>query len=348
MRLQAGGAFVAALLFIHTSDLLAAAAFKIVTASERGTYFVIGKDLAKMVAPAADIDLEVVATNGSAANISLLRFEPGVKLAVVQADVYQAFIDRRKGPNAEARRIIEPLRVVLPLYDTEIHYIVRADSKWNYIHEIKDAKINGGVVGSGAAFITHTLYRMMFGSPIPEASASYLSNEEALVKLISEKSVDVVVVAAGQPAPLIANMKPEAQKYIKLLKFDPEHPSSKLPLTTYAAYTVRAASYPNLLTQNFTTIAVGAYLVTYNYQTSDTVDRLASFGRSLCENFPKLQADGHPKWREVQLKLPDLNPGWTYFAPTRNAIRTCLAKSQGRPAPLKVCSQEERILGLCK
>jgi len=43
-----------------------------------------------------------------------------------------------------------------------------------------------------------------------------------------DKTVDVVVVAAGQPAPLISNMKPEAQKFIKLLKFDPEHPSSKL------------------------------------------------------------------------------------------------------------------------
>ena len=29
-------------------------------------------------------------------------------------------------------------------------------------------------------------------------------------------------------------MKPEAQKFIKLLKFDPAHPSSKLPLTVYS------------------------------------------------------------------------------------------------------------------
>ena len=64
-------------------------------------------------------------------------------------------------------------------------------------------------MGSGAAFITHTLYRMMFNGPIPDASASYLPNNEALVKLIGDKSIDVAVVAAGQPAPLIANMKPK-------------------------------------------------------------------------------------------------------------------------------------------
>jgi len=186
----------------------AATPYKIVTADQRGTYFAIGNDLAKMVASRADIDLEVVPTSGSAENVKLLRHEPGVKLAIVQADVYQAFVDRGASRNAEAARIIRPLRVILPLYNTEIHYIVRADSELNYLHDIKDAKINGGLVGSGAAFITHTLYRMMFNGPMSDAAASYLPNDQALIKLITDKSVDVAVVAAGQPAPIIANMKP--------------------------------------------------------------------------------------------------------------------------------------------
>src|SRR5919108_5264221 len=101
----------------------AAASFKIVTADKRGTYFAIGSDLAKFVAPGADIELEVVPTDGSAANIRLLREEPGVKFAIVQADVYQAFVDRAAGANREAARIIAPLRVILPLYNTEIHYV---------------------------------------------------------------------------------------------------------------------------------------------------------------------------------------------------------------------------------
>ncbi|MEO8101680.1 MAG: TAXI family TRAP transporter solute-binding subunit [Betaproteobacteria bacterium] len=334
----------------HGRAALAAAEYKIVTASDKGTYYAIGKDLAKLVAPDADIQLEVLPTSGSAANVKLLRYEPGVKFAIVQADVYQAFIDRGAGGNAEAASIIRPLRVILPLYNTEIHYIVRADSELNYLHDIKDAKINGGLVGSGAALITHTLYRMMFNGPIPEANASFLSNEEALVKLISDKSVDVVVVAAGQPAPLIANMKPEAQKFIKLLKFDPNHPTSKSPLTVYSHSTVLASSYPNLLTADFTTISVGAFLVTYDYNLKGTVDHFARFGKSLCQNFPKLQAEGHPKWKEVDLALPNLGPGWTYYPPTTREIRACLGKkAKAAPAakPVKKCSAEEKILGLC-
>jgi uncharacterized protein len=338
----------AATCFYGSGASAASVGYKIVTASERGTYFAIGTDLAKFVAPPADIDLEVLPTAGSAANIHQLRYEPGVKFAIVQADVYQAFIDRASTGNAEAGTIIRPLRVILPLYNTEIHYIVRADSELNYLHDIRTAKINGGLLGSGAALITHTLYRMMFNGPIPEANASYLSNEEALVKLIGDKSIDVVVVAAGQPAPLISNMKPEAQKFIKLLKFDPNHPMSKPALATYTYSTVRASSYPNLLTEDFTTIAVGAFLVTYDYNMKHTVDSFSRFGRSLCENFSKLQAEGHPKWKEVSLTLPDLGTGWTYYPVTTREIRNCVGgKTKARAKPGKVCSAEERILGLC-
>ena len=81
----------------------AAVDYKIVTASERGTYIQIGRDLAKFVAPEADIELEVLPSAGSAENVQRLRYEPGVKFALVQSDVYQAFLDQAAGGNAEAR-----------------------------------------------------------------------------------------------------------------------------------------------------------------------------------------------------------------------------------------------------
>ena len=338
--------FSIAVVLLSPAAVHGAAEYKIVTADPRGTYFAVGNDLAKFVAPAADISLEVVPTDGSAHNLRLLREAPGVKLAIVQADVYQAFVERSGGGNPDAARIMAPLRVILPLYNTEIHYIARADSPLNHLHDLKDARINGGLVGSGAAFITHTLYRMMFGGAMPEANASYLPNAEALVKLISDRSVDVAVVAAGQPAPIIANMKPEAQQYIKLLKFDPAHPSSKQLLTIYAPSTVRAASYPNLLKEDFTTISVGAFLATYDYNLPATVNRLVRFARSLCQNFATLQAKGHPKWREVDLALPRLNKGWTYYPPTTRELRSCIA-ARAQAAKPKTCSPEEKVLGFC-
>jgi len=344
-RLRA--ALTAAALLALPVTAWAAAQYKIVTASERGTYIQIGRDLARLVAPAANIELEVLPSVGSAENVERLRYEPGVKFAMVQSDVYQAFLDIAAGGNAEAAAMIRPLRVVMPLYDEEIYFVARADATINFVHEIKDAKINVGPVRSGTAMSATTLYRQLFGTAIPEARATYLSNEDALIKLTGDKSVDVVVIVAGQPAKLLADMKPEARQLVKLLKFDAGHPSSQAALKSYFPAKVRAASYPNLLSEDIPGVAVKAFLVTYDYKVADTAQHLSRFAQSLCQNMRQLQANGHPKWREVQLGLPELGQGWQYYAPTERSLRNCLANAP--PAkPVAACAQQEKVLGLCK
>jgi TRAP transporter TAXI family solute receptor len=340
---------IAAVLWLQGTLALAAAELKIVTASARGTYIQIGRDIASMVAPSADIELDVLPSAGSAENVRRLRYEPGVKFAIVQSDVFQAFLDQAAGGNVEANRIIRPLRVIMPLYNEEIYFIVRADSNLNYIHEIEGARINVGELGSGTALTTTTLYQLMFNKPIPDADASFLPNEDALVKLITDKSLDVVAVIAGQPAKLLVDMKPEAREFIRLLKFDPDQVSSKAALKTYFPATVRASSYPNILTEDIPGLAVKAFLVTYDYNLRQNKDHLARFARSLCQNFSELQDHGHPKWREVELALPDLGRGWLYYPPTAGAIRSCIAaRTKPKSPPARACSQQERILGLCE
>lgn len=331
----------------------AAPEYRIVTASERGTYIKIGRDLAQLVAQPADIALEVLPSAGSVENVRRLRYESGVKFALVQSDVYQSFLDLATGGNVEASAMIRPLRVIMPLYNEEIYFIVRTDSPLNYVHEIKGAKINAGELGSGTALTSATLYRLMFGEPMPDASATYVSNEEALVKLVTDKTLDVVAVVAGQPAKLLVDMKPEARQRIRLLKFDVNHPASKTVLKTYFQATVRASNYPNLLAADLPALAVKAFLVTYDFQVKGTEGHLRRFARSLCENFPTLQEKGHPKWREVELALPDLGRGWNYYAATARELRSCIAGepragSRAGSSPAKACSQQERLLNLCK
>ncbi len=347
----AGGALLAASLAALLAVALpapafAAAEYKIVTASEKGTYIQIGRDLGRFVAPTADINLAALPSAGSAENVQRLREEPGVKFALVQSDVFQAFLDQAAGGNAAAGNMVRPLRVIMPLYNEEIYFIVRADSELNYVHDIKDARINVGPLRSGTAMSATTLYRQLFGAPLSEANSSFLSNEDALVKLITDKSIDVVVVVAGQPAKLLTDMKPEARSLIKLLRFDSNHPASRAALRTYFPATVRQASYPNLLTEDLPSLTVKAFLVTYDYNLADTVSHLAKFARSLCQNFTRLQAEGHPKWKEVELALPDIGRGWIYYPPTTRELRACLA-AKPRPKVPQTCSQQEKVLGLC-
>jgi TRAP-type uncharacterized transport system substrate-binding protein len=296
--------------------------YKIVTASERGTYIKIGRDLAQFVAPPADIALEVLPSAGSVENVRRLRYESGVKFALVQSDVYQSFLDLASGGNSEASA-----------HDPAIardHAAVQrgdllhrpGDSPLNYVHEIKGAKINAGELGSGTALTSATLYRLMFGEAIPDASATYLSNEEALVKLVTDKTLDVVAVVAGQPAKLLVDMKPEARQRIKLLKFDANHPASKAVLKTYFQATCARQQLPEPADGGPAGLAVKAFLVTYDFQVKGTEAYLRRFARSLCQNFPTLQEKGHPKWREVELALPDLGRGWNYYAATARELRS--------------------------
>jgi hypothetical protein len=340
-------------LLIYGSSAWAAVAYKIVTASERGTYIKIGRDLAEFVAPQAGIKLEALPSAGSAENVRRLRYEPGVKLALVQSDVYQSYLDIAATGHTDAASLIRPLRVVMPLYNEEIYFIVRADSELNYIHEIRNAKINAGESGSGTALTSATLYRLMFDGSMPHSATTFLSNEDALAKLVTDKSVDVVAVVAGQPAKLLVDMKPESRKLIKLLRFDASHPSSQAALKTYFPVTVRATSYPNLLAEDIPALAVKAFLVTYDFQLKDTERNLRKMAQSLCQNFSTLQDRGHPKWREVAFALPDLGRGWYYYGPTAREIRSCAITPVKVAVPAKLpaekaCTQQAMILGLCK
>jgi hypothetical protein len=350
--------FIAALCAIALlpASSMANADFKIVTASERGTYIQIGRDLSKFIAPPANIDLEVLPSKGSAENVQRLRYEPGVKLALVQSDVYQAFLDQAAAGNSQAGKLIKPLRAVMPLYNEEIYFVARADAPFNSIHEIRDRKLAIGPVGSGTALSATTLYRLMFGTPLPEGNATYVSNEEALVKLTTDKSIDVAVIVAGQPAKLFVDMKPEARQYIKLLRLDEKAPETARALQTYYPAKILKSSYPNWVSDEVPTLAVKAFLVTYDYSTGrGTADYLSAFARSLCNNFDTLQEQGHAKWKEVKLDLPALGKGWAYYPPMERALRSCISSrgqygAHAAPAPgasAAPCSQQQKVLGLC-
>ena len=329
----------------------------IVTASERGTYIEIGRDLSRLVAQPAGIALDVLPSAGSAENVRRLRSEPGVRLALMQSDVYRAFLDQARAGDAEADRLVKPLRVVLPLYDEEIYFVVRADSPLQHLDDIRDKRINVGPVGSGSALTATTVYRTMFDAPPPDGNLSFLSNEEALVKLTTDKSIDVVVVVAGQPARLFSGMTAQARNFVKLLSVDPAAPSTQALHAVYSDATVHAASYANWLSQDVPSIAVKSVLATYDYQSPAVRDTLVRFAHSMCTNFSRLKADGHAKWNEVELAQPALTKGWTYYAPTQRVLSHCNdpapapvagATAAAAPAPSADCTQNRALLGLCR
>jgi uncharacterized protein len=276
----------------------------------------MGRDLAEFIASPAGLELDVVPSPSSADSLGRLRTEAGVNLAIVQGDVYQAFL-ARYGDSTP------PPRMVLLLPNKEIHFVVRADSPFEYVHQIADARINVGPHGAGTAVAARAVYRLMFGKALPDDQVSFLPHEAALVKLVTDRTVDVVAIAADVPAALLANVKPEARQYVRLLGIDVGNPASKAVLRAYPKVIVHPASYPNLLAKDLAVPSVKRYLVTLDFRADATERRLIRFGRSLCRNFAELQAKGHPKWRQVEPALASLPEGWKYYPPTRDELRHC-------------------------
>lgn len=326
----------------------AADSLRLLTGPQDGTQYRIGSELAQRLAAANGSPVPVVATPGPGNALQRLRDEArtdGLDLAIVQADVGQLYLQAALGGNREAAAWLEPLRVVAPLHGEELHFIVRSDSSYESLNDIRDARINVGPVAGGTAISVATLYRLLFdAAPAPD-KLTRLDHEDALVKMLTDRSIDVVALLADQPAPLLANMKPEARRFVRLLKFDGEQPAAGAVLKVYGASALRTASYPRLLDKDLPALAVRLYLVVHGQPEGAMAARLQRLAGAYCTEVPRLRSAGHAKWREVPKGLPALAPGWHYSEAGTPELARCLDLLANEIPD--ACLPDERFLGLC-
>jgi TRAP-type uncharacterized transport system substrate-binding protein len=187
---------------------------------------------------------------------------------------------------------------------------------------MRETRINVGVDGSSRALTAARLYERMFGTPLQTVNVSTLADDEALRQLVNERSIDAMIVVAGQPATWLSNLAPEHAQSIKLLKLDRAHPAGQKAIEAYLPTVVRAAHYRKWLSEDVSTLATMSFLVTAEYAEPTATERLDTFMRSLCRNIDVLRQQGHPKWREVQLGF-ELETGWAYSSLARNVLKDC-------------------------
>lgn len=307
--------------------------------SGRGTSAQVIRGIASFVAKPADIEFDVRHSAGSSDTFSRLREGSGQQFALLPADVAEAYLGAAGRGNIEAGRRFAPLRVIAPLHEEEIYFMVRSDSPLNFVHEIENARINLGPPKSTTALTVATLYRLMFDTAIDQRYTSFLSYQDALVKL-TEQAVDVVALVSPRPARLLTDMKPEARRFVKLLKFDPAHAVAGKALKVYSARTIPAANYLNLLTEDLPALAIKIYLVSHGR--NDALQ--LRFAESWCQNLSRLRLEGPAVLDGLEPGLPQLLSGWNYSRPFERGLRACI---EGERASVEFCSQEERALGLC-
>jgi TRAP-type uncharacterized transport system substrate-binding protein len=309
-----------------------------VAGAEHDAQAQMARDLGRHVARPAEIDFDIRTVAGTPEALQRLGESGTLQFALLQADAVDAYGRAARRGNGEARRLLEPVRLVMPLHEEEIHFVVRRDSPLNHMHDLAAARINLGPLRSGTALTAANLYRLMFDAAIPDAQASFLPHEEALLKLITEQSLDAVAIVGSRPVRLLANMKPEARQFVKLLKFDAAHPAAAAVLGVYGAATATAAGYPNLLEADQPTLAVRIHLAAAGQgKRSDAL--LARFAAAWCRNPERLKAAGAAP---ASLNSP---AGWRLAPAVERELRACLGGERPAPEP---CAQEDRLLGLCE
>lgn len=353
------------------AGLLAASASAeiIVTGGKTGTYYQIGNNLRDIVAPT----LEVRESKGSWANVEELSQTKGVGLAIVQSDVYAAFVYLRDNPQVplQTRRqyaqLLANLRVFMPLYREEIHFLVRKDSPLEFIHQIRGARIWMDAEKSGTYLTALNIYSKMFNER-PKVVAPFLNptvtgddegtkTRRSALMVLSDPEfykdfprMDVIVLVGGQPLKLLATNIPDN---LKLLKFDPNHPTAARLVQEYRRADILKASYPllNVADPGQPSLSVDSYLITANFIDPERRQFVSVMAERFCEKFDELQAKGHPKWKALTWKpgapLPALSAGWQYSSRARERLSRCQSQEAAAPPPA-ACKPQDRFAGLCR
>jgi uncharacterized protein len=320
----------------------------IATGNSKFTYFQIGKDLSEKVAPLAGVRLQPLESAGSADNVRRMRYQTGVKMAIVQSDVLLFYRNQADSGNAEARELVDPLRVMQPLYNEEVHILVRVDptdpnAGLHFVHELENLRIAVGPQEGGSAMTAVLAYQLLFGKQ-PDPAQFYFSSVDDAMTALANGTVDAYMMVAGQPASRFASIAAEGRNFIRLLALDPAHPSTARLLSgPYYTTEIKASNYA-WMEHDAPTFSVKAYLISQRYTNADTRKDITSLTKALCQKLPDLQVSAHAKWKQVSISTAPLPGGWKYSDDAMVALRSPECSGTAAGTTPQACTAIQKVL----
>jgi TRAP transporter TAXI family solute receptor len=299
----------------------------LITGGEKGTYYQFGLDLQKLVKPSG-FELAVHPSKGSAENIFAVYQRPGVQLGIVQSDVL-AFVSRVES-DPVLKRIAKKTRMVFPLYNEEVHLLGRRDIA--SLDDLAGKRVAIGREGSGTYLTARLLFKLSEVSP---SQMIPIDTSEALSELKAGR-VDAMFYVAGYPVKLLRDDVTAADQ-LALIPITNKsvtefYPSVDIPADVYAWQTVPVS-----------TVAVKAVLISFDFRRRDC-ETIGRFAQLISTKLPWLSANGHPKWKAVDLEFP--LKGWEQYDCVRKYLsKTSPPTAQARPSANPVADAIKSILG---
>ena len=206
------------------------------TGGTAGTYYGYGGILGSQIKTSAGINVNVVSTDGSKANI--LGINTGdYQLGTVQSDVMAYAWEGSRSFEKEGK--IDSFRVIGGLY-AEAVQLVTMDENIKSVADLKGKKVSIGAAGSGVYFNAIDILKAvgMTEQDIDPQYQSFADSADAL----KDGKIDAAFIVAGAPTPAIQELCTSSKAYLvpidgdvskALMNSSPYYTEYKIPAGTY-------------------------------------------------------------------------------------------------------------------
>ena len=236
------------------------------TGGSAGTYYGYGGVLGQYIRNKASIDVKVVATDGSKANIQGIA-AGDYQLGTVQSDVMAYAWEGTR--SFESTGKIDSFRVVAGLYAESVQ-LVTMDPSIKSVADLKGRSVSIGAPGSGVYF-NATDVLAAAGLAETDINAQYQSFADS-ADALKDGKIDAAFIVAGAPTPAITELCTTNSAY--LVPIDGAVADAMMAASPfYTAYVIPAGTYPGQ-DSDVTTVTVKATLIVDAKASEDAVYNL--------------------------------------------------------------------------
>ena len=267
------------------------------TGGTSGTYYGYGGVLGQYIKNKAGIDVTVVSTDGSKANIQGIA-AGDYQLGTVQSDVMAyAWAGTR---SFEKDGAVDSSRVVAGLY-AEAVQLVTMDPEIKSVADLKGKSVSIGAPGSGVYFNAIDVLTAA-GLTENDIKAQYQSFADS-ADALKDGKIDAAFIVAGAPTPAITELCTTNAAYLvpidgavadAMMAACPFYTTYKIPAGTYAGQT-----------EDVTTVTVKATLIVSASASEDDVYKLTS---AIFDNISAITAENA---KGAELSVENATSGMT-------------------------------------
>ena len=267
------------------------------TGGTSGTYYGYGGVLGQYIKNNAGIDVVVVSTDGSKANIQ--GIDAGdYQLGTVQSDVMAYAWEGTR--SFEADGALSSFRVVAGLYAESVQ-LVTMDPEIKSVADLAGKAVSIGAPGSGVYFNAIDVLTAA-GLTEDDIKAQYQSFADS-ADALKDGKIDAAFIVAGAPTPAITELCTTNAAYLVPIDGDiADKLMADCPF--YTAYTVPAGTYPGQET-DVNTVTVKATLIVDANASEDDVYALT---KAIFDNIDAIKAENA---KGAELSIENATSGMT-------------------------------------